>query len=179
MKTMEADNFFAELAEIKPSASAGICVYKGRINEKLQERRAGAYRDILGFLGEEAYAKAAQYDEDLTRFAVTGAIYRMEEGSVGRTIYDCIEYTDDFLEIWSEVRFLFLRILLGMTHEDCLAYIEKKGISVFVLQQILQEMPFERKEKIVISLAAYYRSMGRDKEADYLRMVTEAGYEGK
>ena len=178
MENMEADTFFEELAEIKPAASAGICVYKGKINEKLQERRPRAYQDILTFLDEPAYAKAAQYDEDLTRFAVTGSIYRMEEGSVGRTIYDCIEYTEDFLEIWDEVWFLFLRILRGMPHEDCLGFVEKKGISVFALQQLLQEMPFERKDGIAISLAAYYRSMGRDKEADYLRRVTEAGYEG-
>ncbi|MCR5249134.1 MAG: hypothetical protein K6E50_00855 [Lachnospiraceae bacterium] len=170
----ESNTFFAELAELRPSVTAGVCVYKGKINEKLQERSPEAYRDILGFLGEPTYAKTASYDEDLTCFYHTAAIYRMEEGSVEKTIYDCIEYTEDFLEIYSKVWFLFCRILRGLPSDDCMEELEKQGVSVFVLQQLLQEMTLLHKDSIAVFLAAYYRSLGRGKEADYLRKATEA-----
>ena len=48
----ETDRSFEEMAEMRPAVTAGVCVYKGRINEKLQERSREAYNDIVSFIGE-------------------------------------------------------------------------------------------------------------------------------
>ena len=97
----DTENAFTELAEMRPSVTAGVCVYKGRINEKLQERSREAYNDIVAVIGESAYSGTARYDEELTRFACTASIYRLEEGAVEKTIYDHIQYIDDFMEIYN------------------------------------------------------------------------------
>ena len=49
----ETDRYYEELIELRPSVTAGVCVYKGRINEKLQERNAEAYNDIVKDLSYE------------------------------------------------------------------------------------------------------------------------------
>ncbi len=170
----ETDAHFDELMELRPSVTAGVCVYKGRINEKLQERNAEAYADIVSFISESAYTNTACYDEELTCFSVTAPIYRLEEGTVEKCIYDQIEYIDDFMDIYREVLFLFRRISFGLPHEEGFKFIEKHGISVFAVEQLLNEMPVGSKGEVSASMAGFYRSLGMVKEAEYLRRVREA-----
>ena len=169
----ETDAAFEELKELRPSVTAGVCVYKGRINEKLQERSAEAYSDIVAYIGESAYKSTASYDEELTCFAITAAIYRLEEGTVDKCIYDQIEYIDDFMDIYKEVLYLFRRISFGLPHEEGFHFIEKRKLSVFAVEQLLQEMPVGKKEEVAASMAGFFRSLGMVKEAEYLRRVRE------
>ena len=169
----DTENAFTELMEMRPSVTAGVCVYKGRINEKLQERSREAYNDIVAVIGENAYSSTARYDEELTRFACTASIYRLEEDAVEKTIYDQIQYIDDFMEIYNEMLYLFRRILFGMPHDEGLQYIEDRRISVFAVEQMLHDMPIGGKGEVSASLAGFYRSLGMVKEAEYLRRTTE------
>lgn len=169
----ETDRRFEEMAEMRPAVTAGVCVYKGRINEKLQERSRDAYNDIVSFIGEAAYSGTACYDEELTRFACTASIYRLEEGAVEKTIYDHIQYIEDFMGIYNEMLYLFRRILFGMPHDEGLQYIEDNQLSVFAVEQMLQDMPVGGKGEIAASMAGFYRSLGMVKEAEYLRRATE------
>ena len=168
-----SDAWFEELGEIRRSVSAGVCSYKGRINEKLQERTAEAYEDIVEYIGEESYASTARYDDALMTFSCTSTIYRLEEGGVEKCIYDQIEYIDDFLDLYAEVGFLFRRIIQKLPYDEGLNYIGEKGLSVFALEQMLQDMPIGGKDKIADCLASYYDNIGKQKEAEYLRRVME------
>ncbi len=169
----DSDAWFEELGEIRRNVSAGVCSYKGRINEKLQERTAEAYEDIVAFLGEESYASTARYDDELMIFSCTGTIYRLEEGSVEKCIYDQIEYIEDFLDLYAEMGFLFRRIIQKMPYDEGLNFIGEKGISVFAIEQMLQDMPIGGKAKIAGCIASYLDNIGRGKEAGYLRSVME------
>ena len=169
----ETDRYYEELIELRPSVTAGVCVYKGRINEKLQERNAEAYNDIVSFIGEKAYQNTAGYDEELTRFTCTAQIYRLEEGAVEKTIYDQIQYIEDFLVIYKEMDYLFRRIMLGMPHDEGFRFIEKRKISVFAVEQLLQELPVGCKGDVAASMAGFFRGLGMAKEAEYLRRATE------
>ena len=168
-----SDAWFEELGELRRSVSAGVCSYKGRINEKLQERTPEAYEDIVEFLGEESFASTARYDDELMIFSCTATIYRLEEGSVEKCIYDQIEYIEDFLNLYAEVGFLFRRIIQKLPYDEGLNYIGEKGLSVFALEQMLQEMPIGGKAKIADCLASYFDNVGKQKEAEYLRRVME------
>ncbi|MBR6257948.1 MAG: hypothetical protein IKR23_11260 [Lachnospiraceae bacterium] len=172
----ETDTFYEEMSQMRPSVTAGVCVYKGRINEKLQERRPDAYNDIVAFIGEKAYMNTAGYDEELTRFASTAPIYRLEEGAVAKTIYDQIQYIEDFMTIYNEMAYLFRRIMFGLPHEEGFSFIERRDLSVFAVEQLLQEMPVGRKGDVAASLAGFYRGRGMVKEAEYLRRATEVAH---
>ena len=158
-----SDAWFEELGELRRSVSAGVCSYKGRINEKLQERTPEAYEDIVEFLGEESFASTARYDDELMIFSCTATIYRLEEGSVEKCIYDQIEYIEDFLNLYAEVGFLFRRIIQKLPYDEGLNYIGEKGLSVFALEQMLQEMPIGGKAKIADCLASYFDNVGKQK----------------
>ena len=94
-------------------------------------------------------------------------------GVIEKTIYDHIEYIDDYMDIYREMFYLFKRILYGLPHEEGLAYIEEKDISVFAVEQMLRDMPVGGKGDIAASLAGFFRSIGKVKEAEYLRRATE------
>ncbi|MBR5422068.1 MAG: hypothetical protein IK115_13065 [Lachnospiraceae bacterium] len=169
----ESDAWFEELSELRRSVHAGVCAYKGRINEKLQERDPRAYEDIVRLIKESAYASTARYDDELTRFACTADIYRFESAGDGKCIYDLIEYIEDFMPIYTRMMFMFRRILQGLPHEEYLAWIDQTEISVFAVEGMLKDVPIGGKDVIASVLAEHYRQTGRMKEADYLCKVTE------
>ena len=90
-----------------------------------------------------------------------------------KCIYDQIEYIEDFLDLYAEMGFLFRRIIQKMPYDEGLNYIGEKGISVFAIEQMLQDMPIGGKAKIAGCIASYFENMGREKEAGYLRRVME------
>ena len=78
--------------------TAGIVIYKGRINEKLQERTPEGYNALTSIINEPQYDRISQYDAELAAFKTTGAISQMESGTEPVTIYDSIEYLDEYVD---------------------------------------------------------------------------------
>ena len=169
----ESDAYFEEMAEFKRSAHAGVCIYKGKINEKLQEGKPAAYNAIVAMLNEENYLSTAHYDDELMHFYSTAQIYRLEEGSVEKTIYDIIRYVDDFDIIYTKVLFMYRRIVQGLDHSDIAAELKDMQLSVFTMGQLLLDVPLTGKKKITAVLSDHFRREGKNKEAQYLCRLSE------
>ncbi len=166
-----ADNYFDELFENKRCISAGICIFKGRINEKLQERTRASYEFIVSTVNTDEYKQSEEYDIELKYFETASKIYCAEKNENAKTIFDTIEYLDDFFNIWSKMVFYFRRIQLGMSKavtQEIMKYIRSMKLSVYVPIYILQDCKIGNKEKIAATLAEMYWEQGCFKEALFI-----------
>lgn len=173
------DSIFETSAENKPVIQAGICAIKGKINEKLQEKSANAYEAAVTMTGLEEYEKLTGYDYELSCFQTAVKIYRMESYNHGNTIFDKIEYIDDFQVIFQQMVYYFRRIQLRLAkplQKECMTYIKTKRLSVYAVIQILLDCVVGNKEDIVMVLADFYAEYSMYKEASFLLAVmTEQG----
>lgn len=170
-----ADKYYEELIETRSYVTTCVCIVKGKINEKLQEKRQAAYEAITAYAEGEEFANAAKYDYELTCFKTASNIYQLERG-FETTIFDAIEYVDDFAKIYEETVHYFMRIQLGFTKAvcfDCMAFFRKNRLSVLAVVQMLMESGMGDKEKIALVLADYYIEQGLYHEAKYIVSVFE------
>lgn len=168
------DNIFASSAENKPVIQTGICAIKGKINEKLQEKSANAYDAAVAMTGLEEYEKLVGYDYELSCFQTAVKIYRMEGDDRGNTIFDSIEYIDDFQVIFQQMVYYFRRIQLRLAkplQKECMTYIKTKRLSVYAVIQILLDCGVGNKEDIAAVLADFYAEYHMYKETLFLLAV--------
>ncbi len=168
------DNIFATSAENKPVIQTGICAIKGKLNEKLQEKSANAYEAAAAMTGLEEYEKLAGYDYELSCFRTAVKIYRMESDNYGNTIFDNIEYIDDFQVIFQQMIYYFRRIQLHLAkplQKECMTYIRAKRLSVYAVIQILLDCGVGNKEDIAMILADFYAEYHMYKETLFLLAV--------
>jgi len=185
----DTDRFYEEGAENKSAIYTAVCVVKGRINEKLQERSRKAYDELVAYCNTEEFRNVLGYDSELYYFAETIPIYMMEcekggeEGITGRSagdsnlvVYDCINYINDFHSLYMTLLFYFRRMQMGFTGPDILglfSYIREKGLSVFLIAQLLCDMPVGNKDRVTIAVADMYWSVGRKNEALFITAFLE------
>lgn len=168
------DNIFEASAENRPVIQTGICAIKGKLNEKLQEKSVNAYEAAVTMTGLEEYEKLAGYDYELSCFLSAVKIYRMEGDNHGNTIFDSIEYIDDFQVIFQQMIYYFRRIQLRLAkplQKECMTYIKTKKLSVYAVIQILLDCGIGNKEDIVMVLADFYAEYHMYKEALFLLAV--------
>lgn len=168
------DNIFDASAENRPVIQTGICAIKGKLNEKLQERSANAYEAVVAMTGLEEYEKLTGYDYELSCFRTAVKIYRMESDNHGNTVFDSIEYMDDFLVIFQQMVYYFRRIQLRLAkplQKECMTYIKTKRLSVYAVIQILLDCGIGNKEDIAAVLADFYAEYNMYKEALFLLAV--------
>lgn len=172
--TAYVDNIFEASAENRPVIQTGICAIKGKLNEKLQEKSVNAFEAAVAMTGLEEYEKLAGYDYELACFRSAVKIYRMEGDNHGNTIFDSIEYIDDFQVIFQQMVYYFRRIQLRLAkplQKECMAYIKTKRLSVYAVIQILLDCGVGNKEEIAMVLADYYAEYNMYKEALFLLAV--------
>ncbi len=167
---IDAQTMFSQLEEARYTVSAGTVIYKGKINEKLQERTDAAYEEIQRFLGEESLKNLCGYDYELYCFSNTAAIYRAEKtAGLEKTIYDAIEYVDGFEEIYVRLRQFFRRIQLG-DGEAAMpmyrAFVEEHHLSVFCLGILFCNVQVGNKDRVAGFLIDQYMEEGRREEAE-------------
>lgn len=168
------DNIFDTSAENRPVIQTGICAIKGKLNEKLQEKSVNAYEAAVAMTGLEEYEKLAGYDYELACFRSAVKIYRMECDNHGNTIFDSIEYIDDFQVIFQQMVYYFRRIQLRLAkplQKECMTYIRTKKLSVYAVIQILLDCGIGNKEDITMVLADFYAEYNMYKEALFLLAV--------
>jgi len=164
------EDSYNALKESKPVLVALGCSFKGRINEKLQERTERAYEDIMGLVNSSDYDKAMAYDSELAYFKKAADIYQLERGNE-YTIFDGMEYVEDFSKIYRRICQFLRRIQLEVGDNLCkeiIPYINEHSISVVALSQILLTSDVGHKDKVAITLATYYQHECRFTEALYL-----------
>ena len=166
-----ADEYLEQLSAARRSVTAGIVIYKGRINEKLQERTAEGYDAVASIVNEPQYDQIAQYDQELTAFKSTGSIYRMEAGNEQTTIYDLIEYIEDYRMIYEQMMFFLRRMQFGLDYSDCMVWLREWGLTVHFVLELLWESELGEKGRVARILAGMYDAAGRRKEAIYLLSV--------
>ena len=158
------------LKEAKPVIVALSCSLKGRINEKLQERTRSAYEEIMNLVSSKDYDKVIAYDSELSYFRKAADIYQLERGNE-YTIFDGMEYVEDFSKIYRRICQFLRRIQLDVGDSLCkeiIPYINEHSISVLALSQILLTSDVGHKDKVAITLATYYQHECRFAEALYL-----------
>lgn len=168
-----ANDYFTAMEEIKPSIHAGICGIKGRINEKLQEHSAKSYEAILTISNTEEYRNVALYDYELKCFQTAVRIYQ-KEVSHENCIFDGLEYTEHFQEIYQKMLMYFRRMQLKLAKPlqlEGMRYIREKNLSIYAVVQLLLDCEIGGKEEIAISLADYYREQNMVNEAVFLLSV--------
>ena len=177
----DADAYLQQLADAKRSITAGIVIYKGRINEKLQERTPEGYNAVTSIVNEPQYDRIAQYDSELARFKTTGAIYQMESGTEPVTIYDSIEYLDDYTIVYEQMMFFLRRMQFGLDYSDYMIWLQEWCLTVHFVVQMLQESELGEKGRVAVILADLYEKNGQKKEAVYLlnMMMEQCGEEEK
>lgn len=172
---VDAELMFKSLEEARYTVSAGTVIYKGKINEKLQERRPEAYEEVLRLIEEESCRNLCGYDYELYCFYNTGSIYRAErEAGLERTVYDTIEYVDDFEEIYVRLRQFFRRIQIGCGEASMpmfQSFVREKGLSVQLIAVLLGNIQVGNKDRIAGFLAEYYRKQGREEDAETLQKI--------
>lgn len=168
-----ANDYFAAMEEIKPSIHAGICGIKGRINEKLQEHSVKAYDAILTICNTEEYHKVALYDYELKCFQTAVRIYQKELNH-DNCIFDGLEYTEHFQEIYQQMVMYFRRIQLRLAKPlqlEGMRYIREKNLSIYAVVQLLLDCEIGSKEEIAINLSEYYFEQNMVNEAVFLLSV--------
>lgn len=166
--------FFTERKELKPLISAGVCALKGRINEKLQERREVAYDAILGIVSTPEYARLAPMDDELKAFATAATVYQMERGGSYPLIFEQIEYIDDFYRIHQQLLFYFRRMQLRLAKPllmEAMTFIRSHKLTVFAVVQILMDCTTGEKDKVALTLADLYLEQKSVKEALFVVSV--------
>lgn len=174
------DGYYTALVDNKPRINAAVCILKGRINEKLSEKRQPAFDAVVGLVNSEEYDEIQIYDLELHYFPTAIRIYQLERGfKSGGTILDQIGYIDDFKKLYTELLFYFRRIQMGMNKAaqmECLAFIRANKLSVFAVAEIALDCDLGEKEVIMAGLAEFYDEQGGTKEALYLlNMALEHG----
>ncbi|MBO6208337.1 MAG: hypothetical protein J6O73_15590 [Lachnospiraceae bacterium] len=164
----DADAYLEQLAEAKRSITAGIVIYKGRINEKLQERTPEGYNALTSIINEPQYDRISQYDAELAAFKTSGSIYQMEAGTEPVTIYDSIEYLDDYTVVYEQMMFFLRRMQFGLDYSDYMIWLQEWCLTVHFVVQMLQESELGEKGRIAVILADLYEENGQRKEAVYL-----------
>lgn len=170
-----ADKYYEDLGEKRTYVTTCSCIVKGKLNEKLQEKRVEAFEAIAAYCEGDEFSQAAENDYELRCFKTASNIYQLERG-FDKTIFDAIEYVDSFLRIYEQSVHYFMRIQFGFTKAlciECMAYFRKNGISVFAVIQMLMESGMGEKEKIAMVLSNYYEEQGQYKEALYIVTVFE------
>lgn len=167
---IDAQTMFSQLEEARYTVSTGTVIYKGKINEKLQERTPEAYEEILRFLGEDSCRNLCGYDYELYCFANTAAIYRAEKAAgCGSTVFDSIEYVDDFESIYVRLRQFFRRIQIG-DGEAAMplyrAYVQEHHLSVYLIAILLCDIRVGNKDRVAAFLLDRYLEEGRREEAE-------------
>ena len=126
------EDSYNALKESKPVLVALGCSFKGRINEKLQERTERAYEDIMGLVNSSDYDKAMAYDSELAYFKKAADIYQLERGNE-YTIFDGMEYVEDFSKIYRRICQFLRRIQLEVGDNLCkeiFPYINEQSFSI-------------------------------------------------
>ena len=175
----DTDRYYVDGAETKAAIYTAVCVVKGRINEKIQERSRRAYVKLVEYCASDEFASVAGYDSELIVFPETIPVYMMEcedrkEHPVAGDkpfVYDCINYIDDFYNLYMKMLFYFRRLQLGLTGTDkaeVLKYIKDKRISVFLVARLLSVVPLGDKDKITVELADMYSRENNYSEALFL-----------
>lgn len=170
-----AEKFYGELAEDRPRINTIICIVKGKINEKLQKKNQAAYEAISAYAETKEFADAAEYDYELRCFKTASNIYQLERGAE-ITVFDNLEYVDNFAGIYEQTIRYFMRIQLGFTRAlsmECMAFFRQNKLSVLAVVQMLTESSMGEKERIAEILAGYYLEQGLKKEALYIVSVFE------
>ncbi len=166
-----ADSYFSAMAEVRPAIFAGICAMKGRINEKISERRRPAYDDIIRLVQGEEYENLALYDYDLKVFKAAVKIYETERMTEDACIFDAIEYTEHFEAIYRQMSFYFRRIQLGLAkplQSECMAYLAEKKLSVYVVERLVLDSVIGEKNRLFVALSELYAERLDYKAALYL-----------
>ncbi len=177
----EAQRSMEAIEQMRPVVNTTVCVLKGRINEKLQEKTRDAYEAIVKFVESEEYRSIISYDYEMQVFQSASMIYQMERNSE-RTIFDQIKYTDEFLGIFMQVYFYLRRIQLNLAKPvqlEGIQYLRTRGFSIYLLAQILVDCPVGNKDQVVLRLADFYSEMGQKEDAIFLLDVMEARTEGE
>lgn len=167
-------NLFRERKELKPLVSAGVCALKGRINEKLQERREVAYDAILGIVNTPEYERLVSMDDELKVFSTAATIYQMERGGQYPLIFEQIEYIDDYYRIHQQMLFYFRRMQLRLAKPllmEAMTYIRAHKLTVFAVVQILLDCKTGEKDKVALTLADLYLEQKSLKEALFVVSV--------
>jgi len=167
---IEAETLFSQLEDARYTVSAGTVIYKGKINEKLQERTEAAYEEILRMLEEESCRNLCGYDYELYCFYNTAAIYRAEKAAgLEKTVYDGIEYVDDFEAVYVRLRQFFRRIQIGDGEASMPLYrsfVQEHGCSVYLIAMLLGNIQVGNKDRIARFLADRYLEEGRKEDAE-------------
>lgn len=170
-----ADKYYSEIVENRSMVTTVICIVKGKINEKLQEKSIPAYESISAYAESDEFASAADFDYELKCFKTASNIFQLERG-FETTIFDSIEYVDDFSKIYEKVFHFFMRMQLGINkiqRMESMAYFKATKISVYAVLQMLMESQIGEKEKVGLELAENYIDHGMYKEAKYIVSVFE------
>ena len=176
----DTERFYREGAERKAQVYTAVCVVKGRINERIQERSRRAYDALADYLSSDEFALVDGYDSELIAFKLTMPVYRMERAAdpEGKfpVIYDSIEYIDDFYNVYMQMLFYFRRLQLSSDEsdkEELCAYVKKKKISVRLLAALLADMPLGGKGRIAVRIADLYIRDDKPGDAYYLMLFIE------
>ncbi len=176
----DTDRYYREGAEKKAAVYTAVCVVKGRINERIQERSRRGYDELVKYLDSEEFALVDGYDSELLTFKLTVPVYRMEKAAdpEGKCpcIYDSVNYIDDFYSMYIQLMFYLRRLQLSSSEEDKMelaAYIRSKKISVQFISAALAEMPLGGRGRIAVRLADIYIGAGKPSDAYYLMLFIE------
>ena len=166
-----AESYFEFLAENKSMINAQRCIFKGRINEKIQERRIPAYDVIAALVNTEEYTKVKQFDNELNCMTIAADIYRMERDHMQTTLFDSFDYVDDFFRIYNKILFFLRRIQIGVNIKVMVEfpkYLRERKLSVFVPMCILYSSQLGDKELIALDLAKLYYEQRSLKDALFI-----------
>ncbi len=169
----EAAVFFENFKEEKKFLNVGSCIVKGKINEKLQERSKLAYDAVIGLVEDDYCRSIAPKDEELRAFSLTPAIYRLEAKNLPVTIYDKIEYVDDFEKIYTRLRFFFRRLQLGYSDPAGIKFIREQNLSVYLIGELLKEMNVGKKKLVAEKISGLYSAANKVDAARYMSDLAE------
>lgn len=165
------DDVFRNIADNKRVIQTGICAIKGKINEKLQERQRGAYQIVLSVADSMEYRNLQTYDYELDCFQTAVRIYQAEKDVFETTIFDTIEYLDDFQYIYRQMLFFFRRMQMDFPEalqRETMQYIKSKGLSLYAVEEIFYSCKVGKQGKVALALAELYVADGQVKEAIFI-----------
>lgn len=174
-----ADSYFSAMAEVRPAIFAGVCAMKGRINEKLSEKRSAAYEDIVKLIRGQEYENLAQYDYDLKVFQTAVKIYETEKVT-GNTLFDHVTYTEEFEQIYRSMNLYLRRVQLGLSKDlldEMMLFVQSNQVSVYAMVEYIKASSVGSKPKVCERVASLYAARGYYKEALYL-VTTAIDYPG-
>lgn len=175
-----ADSYFQTMSGIRPAVNAGICSMKGRINEKLQEHSDASYDAVAVLAASNDFAELKIYDDELAAFDTALKIFNREKESGFKAgnniIFDQIDYTEHFLDIFRKMKFYFRRIQLNLAKPlqfECLTFVRQHCISICAVTQMLLDSKVGNMEDVAARLAALYNEQGLTLEAAYLLSIVK------